>query len=508
MALKQPQIKELARRMAMLNIEPEHLQKQIAPSLGLGDLSAPTAQAPNTQVAGGGDFAPNQWSQQGAMTLQEQVQAQTAQRRQMESNEKGKSSEVAPTSTTTAKPGATSATPSLGNLMVPKDPMRSRAPVAPPPQQAPASGGNEPWLSGPWGRIGPFTGSDEANAAADNTWEKMQKEQAARLTPGTLQVGQVPDNVGNAGEARTLAEGTESQKQIMNEFEQSLRAGSPEQGIKGLTNPYAIAAMMATATHESAFAPANVFGTWNDPSEGGVAGKSGGAMSWRDARYTNMQNFGAKMGDNPNHVSARNQALFALQEDPNLINQIENSKDAAEAQQHMNNAWKFAGYDKPGGEGADRIATAQKLVPIVQTPDTGMLSSVAPTQEAPPPQQVPNGGLLSQPINGDGRYTAADVDPTVTATPAADPLTQFPPAPAAPAQSQTFQDKINTIGKLGQLAGAMKGPALEPPKGTAPAPSQGSFNRDPNALKAIMAMLTNMGQSGGPPSLGMLMGGK
>lgn len=198
-----------------------------------------------------------------------------------------------------------------------------------------------------------------------------------------------------------------------------------------------------------------------------------------------MQAFVDKMGGD----TARNQALFFLQEDPSLVQKLQNAKDPAEAQQYMNQAWRFAGYNEAGGEAGDRIATAQKLVPAVQTPETGFLSSVAP--------------------EGDGRFTTADVDAAPTAAvPEVNPLTQFPAAPEAPAPVTSKADQFKTsLGQLGRVMQAMKPPNLLPPEGTAPAPSQGSFNRDPNALKAIMAMLTNMGQSSGPQSLGQLMGG-
>lgn len=492
MALKQPDIKNLARRMAMLNIEPEQLQKQIQPSLGLGDLSAPSFQAKDIQVADNSPWISGNWGRVGPFTpdAQSRAAADTKWKQMQDEQAKAKPNQgptVAPPNTAATKTSrAVGATPTLGDLMAPR-PMGAAQRMTPPApvQPAPVAPVASPAVAEPFTPIAEI--------------------------PAPLQVAGPPEAAGlqnaagpaNPGEARTLAEGTESQKQIMEEFEQSLRAGSPDQGIPGLSNPYAVAAMMATATHESAFAPANVYGTWNDPSEKGVAGKSGGAMSWRDQRYTNMTNFGAKMGDSPDHVSPRNQALFALTEDKNLIAQLENSKDAAEAQQHMNNAWKFAGYDKPGGEAADRIATAQKLVPIVQTPDTGMLSSVAP--QVPRQQQ---GDMLS---SGDGRFTVADIDPTASGAvpiPEANPASIFPPVPDASnmAPIDPNADKKAALAKLGQVINAMKKPNLEPPKGTAPAPSQGSFNRDPNALKAIMAMLSG---PGGPvvPSLGQLMGG-
>lgn len=485
MALKQPDIKNLARRMAMLNIEPETLQKQIQPSLGLGDLSAPSFQAKDVQVADNSPWISGSWGRIGPFTGTPSAnQAADSTWEKIKSDNKAKAQEGAPVAPTAAKPAPTgrtgkpmSAPPSLGDLMAPRPVGPAPAPVAPAPMATPAPQAAEPFV--------PIA-------------EVPAPLQAA--APG------VPDAIGptNEGEKSALAEGTMSQKQLTDEFMQSIRAGSPEHNIPGLTNPYGLAAVMSTGTHESAFAPANVFGKWNDPSESGQAGVSGGALSWREERYRKMQSYVESMGGD----TARNQALFFLQEDPNLVAQLQNAKDPAEAQQMMNQAWRFAGYNEAGGEAGDRIATAQKLAPAMQQPDTGMLSSVAQT---PPPQQVPNGGLLSQPMNGDGRFTVADIDPTVSSAvplPEANPNSIFPPAPDASnmAPMDPNADKKMALQKIGQLINSMKKPQLAPPTGTAPAPSQGSYNRDPNALKAIMAMLA--GPSGpSTPSLGQLMGG-
>lgn len=497
MALKQPDIKNLARRMAMLGIEPETLQKQIQPSLGLGDLSAPSFQAKDIQVADNSPWISGNWGRVGPFTPDAQSRALADAKWKQMQDEQGKAKPnqgptVAPPNTAATKTSrAVGAKPTLGELMAPRPAAATRS-VAPAP--VPAAG--TPLAPSPQAPIEPFVPINEIPAPM----QASGPPEAAGL--------QNASGPANSGEAKTLAEGTESQKQIMEEFQQSLKAGSPDQGIPGLTNPYAIAAVMATGTHESAFAPANAYGTWNDPSEKGVPGKSGGILSWRDARYEALQNFATRFGDNPDHISPRTQALFTLQEDRNLISKLENSKDAAEAQQYMNQAWAFAGYDKPGGEAADRIATAQKLVPVVQTPDTGMLSSVAP---GIPPQQM--GDMLSSAGAGNGTFTTADIDPTVSSAvpiPEANPNSIFPPVPDASNMAPIMDpnaDKKMALQKLGQLVNSMKRPDLKPPTGTAPAPQMGSYNRDPNALKAIMSMLAGPGGQV-IPSLGQLMGGR
>jgi len=496
MALQKPQIQNLARRMAMLNIEPEQLQKQIQPSLGLGDLSAPTAQA-GTQVAAAGDpWLSGSWGSIGPFTPTEASRQQAEQVKQNAQNKKPQQGPMAPPDTAATRAskavGAGGPTPSLGALMSPTPTAGAK----------PMTKAGNPLLS-----IAPPAPQANPATPVPTSQPSTPMFDIPGMTPlmpaQPLSTGPV-----NEGEKKTLAEGTMSQKELTDQFMQTLKTGDPAKGIAPLTNPMGLAAAMSTATHESAFAPANVFGKWNDPSEKGAPGTSGGSMSWRGPRYDAMQKFVTERGGD----SVQNQALFFLQEDKGLISKLNNARDPAEAQQMMNQAWAFAGYDKPGNQEAqDRIATAQRLysnTPLSQQ-DPGI------TQ---PPVMDPATAMNPTPMGGDGKFTMGDVDPTVTSAapgsapmqgpPMVDPLTQFPAAPAAPNDPNAWlQGKVNTIGKLGQLANAMKPPMLEPPKGTAPAPSQGSFNRDPNALKAIMAMLTNMGQSGGPPSLGMLMGG-
>lgn len=127
-------------------------------------------------------------------------------------------------------------------------------------------------------------------------------------------------------------------------FIQTVRAG-------GLTNPYGLAAVASTGKAESGWSAANANRTWSDPSESGQPGTAGGIMSWRGPRYQAL----AATGD----LSPEGQARFFLQEDPSLIQKLNNAKSVEEAQQLMNNAWAFAGHDRPGGEAARRMAMAQ-----------------------------------------------------------------------------------------------------------------------------------------------------
>lgn len=125
-----------------------------------------------------------------------------------------------------------------------------------------------------------------------------------------------------------------------------------------ITNPFGLAAVAATGKAESGFSPGNVNRTWSDPSESGKPGTAGGIMSWRGPRYDAL----AATGD----LSPEGQAKFFLQENPQLIEGLNNAKSVEEAQQLMNRAWAFAGYDRPGGEAANRLGYANSFLPQFQ----------------------------------------------------------------------------------------------------------------------------------------------
>ncbi|WP_367158458.1 phage tail tip lysozyme, partial [Mesorhizobium sp.] len=116
-----------------------------------------------------------------------------------------------------------------------------------------------------------------------------------------------------------------------------------------VTNPYGLAAVAATANAESRFSPKNAFGSWADPSESGQAGTAGGILSWRGPRFAAMRTFAGSNGGDANAPSPQLQAQYFLQEDPGLVDALNAAKSPEEAQRLMNNAWKFAGYNRPGG---------------------------------------------------------------------------------------------------------------------------------------------------------------
>lgn len=135
--------------------------------------------------------------------------------------------------------------------------------------------------------------------------------------------------------------------EIETRFVDALKSG-------GLTNPYGLAAMAAYASRESGYKPGNITGSWSDPSESGQPGTSGGILSWRGDRFANMRRLTAGAKD---PVAA--QATFALTESPELTLALQSAKSPEEANQLMARAWKFAGYNRPGGEFAARLGSTR-----------------------------------------------------------------------------------------------------------------------------------------------------
>ena len=130
---------------------------------------------------------------------------------------------------------------------------------------------------------------------------------------------------------------------------------------RGLTNPIGLAALAGTGQIESGWG-SNVHKTWSDPSESGEQGTSGLALSWRNERLQAAKDYAAKSGDNPERPSARSQANFFIDEDPQLVQELQNAKDLPSAMRAINSRWKFAGYDTGGGSTGARFNAASNFL--------------------------------------------------------------------------------------------------------------------------------------------------
>jgi hypothetical protein len=225
----------------------------------------------------------------------------------------------------------------------------------------------------------------------------------APLSGASAPVGSVqraplgPDPAGSVDPARYASgPGANSLNgnQIAGRFLKTVRDG-------GLTNPYGLAAVAATGKNESGFDPKRSVSTWSDPSQSGQAGTSGGILSWRNERLAKLQAFAQANGDDPNAPSPETQGKYLLSEDPSLIARLQAAQSPAEAQDIMNRAWKFAGYDQPGGEAGQRIADAQAYAP-----------QFSGGQDAAPSQQALEGLAVGQSMPmGSGATQTAQVAP-------------------------------------------------------------------------------------------------
>ena len=188
------------------------------------------------------------------------------------------------------------------------------------------------------------TKTDAAKSAADylttykTLWEKQQA--AANAVPpvspapgvGAANAEGSPagDGGGTMGGSGTKLAATNPQ--VRDTFMNTVKSG-------GLENPYALAAVAAYGQRESGWSSGNINRTWQDGPN-----RSGGALSWNGSRLRNMQAFVAGSED---PVAA--QAQFFLQENPRLIAALNNASSPEEANKLMANAWRFVGYNQPGG---------------------------------------------------------------------------------------------------------------------------------------------------------------
>lgn len=274
----------------------------------------------------------------------------------------------------------------------------------------------------------------------------------------------IAKNSGNLGGAVGSAPNF-SGNEVFTGFMKTVRDG-------GVTNPNALAAIAATGKSESGWNPKNVFGAWSDPSESGAAGTSGGALSWRAERHAAMLEFVKKNGGN----TAENQAKFFLQENPELVKKLNAAKTPEEAQTLMNEAWKFAGYNRPGGERDRRIALARNFASQFQT--EGMFKDDAA------------GGGVG--VGGTGQVGG----PSGSAAPS-----------ETPTDEKALMDKLMAAFKIPEGSESADSGIPSPPN--ALLPRGGDYSPDPNIMKLIMMMLMPGGGGGGmQPTLAQIMAGR
>ena len=183
--------------------------------------------------------------------------------------------------------------------------------------------------------------------------------------------------------ATTTAVAPGTANDIQNQFLDTVKGGYDVGGQKlAVTNPYGLAAIAATGKAESGWSPQNAGSTWNDGKN-----NAGGIMSWNGPRLANLQKFAGGTNGTP-----QQQGQFFLQENPQLISALNNAKSVTEAQNIMNNAWAFKGYNEPGNaNAAHRLALANGYLPQFAQAGASTAPVSAPTPIAAPaagPTQV------------------------------------------------------------------------------------------------------------------------
>lgn len=265
-----------------------------------------------------------------------------------------------------------------------------------------------------------------------------------------------------------------------------------------ITNPNALAAVASTGMRESGFSRGNAFRTWSDPSESGAAGTAGGILSWRGGRLSALQSFARKFGEE-GRISPATQARFFLEENPSLIDSLNAAKSPEEAQRLMNNAWRFAGFNRAGGEAGARISLAKK---IAAGGGLGDIQAPGSTSNPIPAGMTGSSEVDKQAMDNlaaQAPFTIGDVG-NIAATGAASAAGETAALTAAntdpPASS--FADKLAAIGKNLKIAEGTGGPdQIRPTGGLAPQVG-GGFSRNPQSMEILLALL---GGGGAPPQL-------
>lgn len=312
-------------------------------------------------------------------------------------------------------------------------------------------------------------GTDSANSAYESILGRIMggspsSAPSVASSGGAAGGGAIP----MPGAAAEIAATSPTTGDTFKPFMDTIKAG-------GVQNPYALAAIAATGRAESGWSGKRAVSTWSDPSESGQPGTSGGIMSWRGPRYQAL----AATGD----LSPEGQAKFFLNEDPALIQKLNNAKSVEEAQQLMNNAWAFAGYNRPGGESARRLGYAKGYLSGFQGGNTEVASldpsagmSAASAIEAVAPRAPAPGGyrdpMVSAPNSAPAQQAPQPANlpmPAQTQAPAQQPAPmqvaqngQFPTAPQPPAPPQAPMNPYQGVDP--EMLKLLNNPFLDPDK--------------------------------------------
>ncbi|WP_331301614.1 hypothetical protein [Methylobacterium oryzae] len=163
------------------------------------------------------------------------------------------------------------------------------------------------------------------------------------------------------------------------------------------------------------------------------------------------------------------QANFLLQENPQLTRALQNAQSPQEANRLMADAWKFAGYNRPGGENAPRLATTQAYANSFGDGGGGAFPALAASREGSMGSTAQRGGFGLNGIVGQGAAMPGQTSPMPSVASLSAQPTALAPDPA----------------------GFSSDPAAQPQQ-----PSN-QYAQIGNALKAAAAGQQKQGQKGG-----------
>lgn len=275
------------------------------------------------------------------------------------------------------------------------------------------------------------TGADIMDKRADRKFarDKMDATREKTRGPTDAELDEQPGIEGSdfGDDGSAIEPPDYSSNEVYNDFMDTVKGG--------VDNPYALAAIASTADSESKFSPQNMTGSWSDPSESGQAGTAGGIMSWRGDRFNKMRAF--VQSNQGRGSTAQLQAQFFLQENPGLIKQLNSASSLEEAQGLMNRAWQFAGYNRPGGEAANRMSKARGFLSKFQGQGSNAVADegVIPAEGSPTGDTSPKAAAASPSRKASAPEEAA-APPTPKAAPQAPAPDPVIPAPTASAPSQ------------------------------------------------------------------------
>lgn len=170
----------------------------------------------------------------------------------------------------------------------------------------------------------------------ESQYDRTQKQRIAEEA-GFTSYEQMQDYKRKFPEADSGQPGTDGSTEAPDMSSNEIYNGFMDTVKTEVQNPYALAVIASTGQRESAFSPGNTNRVWNDGKN-----NAGGIMSWNGPRLAALQKANGGKNGTPEQ-----QAQFFLKESPELIQKLNGAKSLEQAQQIMNQAWGFKGYNQP-----------------------------------------------------------------------------------------------------------------------------------------------------------------